>query len=504
MKQLLKTAYCHCLLATAGLLLCVALLASCKSDDSKGNEPDPTPVPSGHFEYLLTVQPDNLQQIRGWGIYPGHTQPAGHITSINDAPMARDVIFDELGINIYRVCLEANCGKDYTATNKVIDAAWGGELAELINYAKQKGFTEYMMSIWTPPYHMKEVYNAGTQAEPNYRPRLKASEYDLFVAYVVDVLKYLQGKDCPSPAVISLQNEPEGGVVATADDIGWDKTYVEGYNLTVLLKKLRTALDAAGFQTVKLGAPESPSYEGSWIFKWSSPQVTAADLAIVDVHVIHSYMLDHYDDNTAANVTDPLDEFHRVKGLIGGESWQTEFSVAGETGQGTTPIKRLQFAMRVFSSDMIWAGHTVWMWWCGWFPGWSIDSPDQQVIVGGDGATAAPKSAMFDALATIFNNVPPGSHVRKVTSNDPAHKTNRRIMNDLVAFKTETGMVIVLVNGSDAQKIYGLSGLAGTTGTLKSFSGNDAKTTETSAFTISGSTAIVTVPKNSVNFIYTN
>jgi hypothetical protein len=481
------------------LLLCTTVLNSCASNNNGDKQEE---VPEGYF--TLAVQPNNLQQIRGWGIYPGHTLPPEKMTSINIATEARRVLFEELGITMFRVCLEANCGASYTATNRTLTPAYIDDLAELINYAAGKGIPDYLISMWSPPYHMKEVYDADSDGNHNYRPRLKANDYDLFVAYVVDALKYLKSKGCPLPVALSLQNEPDGGVVATPDDIGEGATFIGGIDLAVaLFGKMRPALDAAGFSSVKLGAPESPSYEGSWIFRW--PPLTSSQLSKTDIHMVHSYSDTPYDDNNAAKVKDPLTEFLRVKGNIGKESWQTEFSVAGTGGQGKTAMERLMHAMRIFSSDIVWAGHTVWMWWCGWFPGWSVNSADQQVLLGGNGVSSVEKAAMFDAFATIFNSVPKGSYARKVTSSDPSLKTDMRLQNDLVAFQTENGTFIVLVNGTDAQKPYYISGLAGQAGTLKTIAGNDTKTTMSSDFVVSSSgTAKVTVPKNSVNFILTN
>jgi hypothetical protein len=265
---------------------------------------------------------------------------------------------------------------------------------------------------------------------------------------------------------------------------------------------MRAALNDAGLSAVKLGAPESVSYEGAWIFKYGA-QPPSSYFSKIDIHIQHSYTDISYDDNSAANAEAPLTEFLRVKKLIGKESWQTEYSVAGDVHKNMTIMQRLMVAMRVFSSDMVHAGYSVWMWWCGWFPGWSIDNPSQQVLVDGNGTTTVRKSQMFEAFATIFNNVPKGSHVRKVVTSDRSLKTNFRIMNDLAAFQTPTGTFILLVNGSDTQKSYGVSGLTGTAGTLRSMSGNDAKTDKTSEFTVTDGTAIVTIPKSSVNFIYT-
>ena len=493
-------------LFVSNLLLCATIVGACKSDNG-GDEPDPLgPLPDGY--YTIAVQPDDQQEVKGWGIYPGHVTGT-HVNannSINAATEARRVLFKELGITMYRVCLEPMCGENYTASNKALSEKYLDDLAALINYAGGEGFTEYLISIWSAPYHMKEVYDAGSGDNHNYRPRLKINEYDLFVSYVADVLRYLHNKGCPLPTALSLQNEPDGGVVKLADDIGYSTAYIDGLDLMDLLGKMRAALNAAGMSSVKLGAPESPSYEGSWIFKWNNSGValTAKLLEPVDIHMIHSYAGEGDVYNDYASYQAPLDEFLDFKRKIGGDSWQTEFSVAGSSGQGKTVMERLQFAMRIFSADMVWAGHNVWMWWCGWFPGWSIDNSDQQILIGGGlNGAAIRKSAMFDAFATIFNNVPKGSHVRKVVTSDLKHKTNRHIMNDLVAFQTANGTFVLLVNGADKERNYRMSGLAGATGTLKSISGADAKTVDTSDFTVTGGMVDVPVPGNSVNFICT-
>jgi hypothetical protein len=458
------------------------------------------------------VQPENQQEVKGWGIYPGHNYGSGGNfaadKSISKLPAARKALLEDLGVNMFRVELVPVAGASYTAGNKALSTEYLDDLADHINDAKNRGVTDYLISIWSPPYHMKRVVNAGTSDAPNYRPILKTEDggYDLFVAYVKDALVYLRNKGCPAPVALSLQNEPEAGVVSTPDDVTSSATFYDGVQLVNLIDKMRTALDAAGLSTVKLGAPESVSYEGAWIFKYSpGSSLTTARFKNTDLHIMHSYTDVSYDENSAAKVKAPLTEFLRVKKLIGKESWQTEYSVAGNAYKNTTAMLRLMAAMRVFSADMLHAGYTVWMWWCGWFPNWRESMPyyEEQVLLGGNGATEVKKSPMFDAFATIFNGAPAKSYVRKVTTNDPALKTDLRIMNDLVAFRTPKGTFVLLVNGSDKRKTYSVSGLTGATGALNSISGDDAKTVKSEDFAVSNGTAVITVPRNSVNFIST-
>jgi hypothetical protein len=456
--------------------------------------------------FTLTVQ-DNLQEVKGWGVYPGHVYEDPFLNqSISAATKAQEALFDDLGVTMIRVCLEPRCGENYISANPtLLNTAYLDNLATLINAAQAKGISEYLISIWSAPYHMKETYDAASvldklQGKHNYRPRLKKNQYDLFVSYVKDAILYLQSKGCPPPVALSLQNEPEAGVVASSGDIGESSAFIDGADLVNLHGKMRTALNAVSLQSVKLGGPESPSYEGSWIFDGS------LNFSNTDLTIMHSYTRVTYNDNST-NATKPLTDFLNLKNRIGGDSWQTEFSVApGEGVSGATPLDRLMIAMRVFSSDMVHAGHNVWMWWCGWFPGWSENYPDdEQVLLEGNGQTTVTKSKMFEAFATIFKNVPKGSHVRKVSSSDPALKATFHLMNDLVAFRTPSGgTFILLVNGSNLEKTYDVSGLTGTSGTRIAVSGTDAATWNTSNFLVSNSTATVTVPANSVNFIYTN
>jgi O-glycosyl hydrolase len=458
--------------------------------------------------YTLTVAPENAQQVKGWGIYPGHALPAGdeeNLLSINAALEARRTLIEDLGVNIIRLELRAKSGSNYTSGNKTLNTPYLDEMVKLINYAAERGVNQYLVSIWSPPVHMKEAYDANALTYwlngHSYRQRLKTNQYDLFVEYVKDALLYLQSKGCPPPTALSLQNEPEAGVANGTGDgnVTLDRAFIEGSDLVTLAGKMRAALNSAGLSSVRIGAPESVSYAGAWVFE------DVTNPTNIDIHIQHSYNTVSYSDNSAANVTTPLNNFITVKNRIGGESWQTEFSVSTAEGMGgnNTALQRLMLAMRTFSSDMVHAGYSVWMWWCGWFPGWDI-SGSQEVLLGGNGISWAEKPAMFEALATIFNNAPPGSHVRKVTTSDPALKTNFRILNDLVAFQTPNGgAFILLVNGSSERKGYAVSGLAGTTGTLKSMSGDNVATVQTSTFTVSGGEAVVVAPPNSVNFAWT-
>ena len=98
-------------LFVSNLLLCATIVGACKSDNG-GDEPDPLgPLPDGY--YTIAVQPDDQQEVKGWGIYPGHVTGT-HVSannSINAATEARRVLFKELGITMYRVCLEPMCGR---------------------------------------------------------------------------------------------------------------------------------------------------------------------------------------------------------------------------------------------------------------------------------------------------------------------------------------------------------------------------------------------------------
>jgi hypothetical protein len=349
-----------------------------------------------------------------------------------------------------------------------------------------------------------------TQENGKYTLRLDPEQYDLFAEYIRDAIKYLTARGCPPPAVLSLQNEPEGspGWADNADEL--DETgvtvskgiYYTGATLVQVLRKVRTTLNAAGLESVKLGAPESVSYLNSTIF--NNMNVNTLREAY-DIHMIHAYTETSYDNVSPDLTSEPLARFQALKNQLGKDSWETEYSVADEN---TTVMQRLMTAMQVFSSDMVHAGHNVWMWFLGWMsPTWTANDPRQYVLLGGgDGKTTVNKSRMFDAFAIIFNNVRPDSHVRKVTTTDPSVRTALHIKNGVVAFERAGGgtFIMLINNNTDKPKVYNLSGLAGQAGTLKTMEGHDAYVMKTSAFTVSDGTAEVLVPKNSVSFIYTN
>jgi O-glycosyl hydrolase len=514
-----------------GLLLCAVSWYSCNDDpsqkeilidpeeivdpstDDKPKDDDPKETPRDTF--ALAVLPENCQEVKGWGLYPGDAFPDRLVIhgwtayNISSATEALRVIFEELGINMYRVNLDALCGTGYTASNRTLNTEYMDELVKLVQYARSKGVTEYLMTLWSPPFSMKEAYNFGTSENPGYMLRLKPENYTLFTEYVRDAILYLQERGCPPPAVLSLQNEPEfsGGdgkaTAAELDETGATVskgTHYTGTDLVNLLKKTRATLDAAGLQSVKLGAPESTSYIESKLFE--NLDVNSYKNTY-DIHIIHSYMDVGIDNNAAFLVKDPLTKFQTLKSQLGKESWQTEFSMADEN---STVMQRLMWTMQVFSSDMVHAGHTVWMWWDGWMsPTWTVNNPKQYVLLSGDGKITVDKSRMFDALAIIFNNVRPGSHVRKISTTDPALRTDLHLKNSGVAFEMANGgTFILLVNHTDKQKVYRLSGLTGQTGTLTTMEGNDAYVMKTSAFTVTADgTAEVPVPKNSVGFFIT-
>jgi hypothetical protein len=492
-------------------MLCVVLLlAACnKSDNGGGAE-------TGTGDYTLTVQPADLQEVKGWGVFPGYTDPPGtegwgdagfhYGTSINTATEARRVIFEELGINIFRCWFNSTTGENYTAEHRTLRTDYLDELATLIKYAESKGVTDYLITLWSPPYHMKEMA-AGVGG--GYRARLKHENYDLFVSYIVDALKYLRDtKGCPLPTAFSFANEPtatptfsDANLIHLRDNL----CYYTGPEYVNLLTKLRTALNAGGMSAVKLGAFEEANYVGQYLY---SPyrELGAAQFVNVDIHVIHSYSnINDYYSTDAQRVVSPLIDFRRIKAINGHESWQTEVCAIAFDDAGANLMTRLTYIMRTLASDMIWAEHSVWMWWLGWTTTGVTENMHNfhQHLLHGEGISSVEKNAIFNALATIFKSVPPGSHVRKVASNDPALKITQHIQNDLVAFQTPDGTFVLLVNGADRQKTYDVSGLDGAAGTHYTITGDDAKNVQTSPFAVSGGKAQVAVPANSVNFIIT-
>jgi O-glycosyl hydrolase len=494
MRKLLKIAIITC------------LLAACTKDDGGTTRTPDT--------YTLEVAQQDLQTIRGWGLLPAFTVPEGSITlppSINSVPLAREVLFTELGMNIYRVWLDPHAGVNYTADHHELNMPYIDELAELVRYAQGVGVTEYLMSIWSPPVHMKEIYDA-TPNEPTrqWRPRLKADCYELFADYVVDALKELHNRNLPTPIVLSLQNEPEGGW-------GWPGeprpsledglvVWYEGEDLAGLISRTRAKLDAAGLTTVRMGGQEEANYTDGGIFDVPT-SIDPALLKDLDVFLIHAYAKDVYTSNSAAEYLAPMEKLLRNKRILDLPSWQTEFSILpGNAGVGLTDMERMIYAMRVLAADMVWAGHEVWMWWYGWDPGWSPEPEDseQGVILGGNGVTEVDRSGLFEALSTIFHNAPRGSHVRQVITNDTRLKTDMRLMNDLAAFQSDAGTLVLLVNGTDTKKTYAVSGLTGSAGTLKTLSGSDGRTVTLTAFPVDGGQASVAIPPKSVNFIITN
>lgn len=446
---------------------------------SQADAPVETAALSGNQEFDVTVLPETYQTVEGWGITPGSSN---RIMKFTEKTAAHDAIYRDLGITMFRMDFSEYTGDE----NGNLVQEWVDHQADYITKGVERGISRYLLTIWSPPEGMK-----------NFNPaRLKVEKEPVFVQYIVNFLNALTARGLPAPYAVSLQNEPANGSGEHLSSMYTAEQYVR------VAKLLRTGLDAAGYGAVKLIGPEAAHY--TYLRRQLGENFEELDrdpefADALDAIAVHSYILPSSSQNK-----DMEDFIRNASKYPDKERWQTEFSTAHHLAS-ELEIDRAISTMRVFSSDMAWAGHNVWMYWWGYDPRQLITNTNQQTLVFGDGISSVDKGRLFQALSQIFNHVPPGSQVKRMSTTDPAAANSIGLQNDMVAFETENGTVALLVNPSDQEKVYHFHGLSGKSAVVRSIAESFEGMQELALRNIQdGSISQVRLPASSVNILITS
>ncbi|QHW33438.1 hypothetical protein GZH47_23335 [Paenibacillus rhizovicinus] len=422
--------------------------------------------------YDAVISAQDQQTVKGWGINGGddYSYWGGAITSAEHKAEFNAVFGGVnnngdpdpgLGITIDRVPVNIMLGDGAGNLNvKYMD-----EKCQLIQALAAKNLP-YEMSVWSPPVGMKTLPIAGDKDGNGGVVTLRVDKEDTYAKYIVNMMKYIQSKGLPLPQFFAIQNEPW----TMAD---YDAAYYTPQQYQRVVKKVRAALDATqgtatDVSAVTLLGPED-GYFSSTQFLGEDFSDLAKDPELdhaIGAFSTHSYDWGGTDIMSWVRATDKYPEKDKL---------MTEYCpIDLGDGEANDPLEMAVYTMQRFSNDMSAMKNNYWMYWDGTGGGTNFSNvnaltdhgtDDSGLTVGTPGKDYVRKSPLYYILQKVFTNVPAGSKVRTVTSNDPAltvAESNQKNVEDKVAFVNGDKTVVVLTNPTNTARLTNVSGLTGT------------------------------------------
>jgi O-glycosyl hydrolase len=398
---------------------------------------------AGIKTYNVTVLPDKYQTVKGWGVFP---------SSVTDQWLnkyaAHTGIYRDLGITQFRIEVRGNCGDaDGNLVQEYMDT-----LSAHIQTAVNNGVSEYMVSIWSPPAGMKTNNKIEGLNEDGTAAALLPEKEEAFAKYLVKVFNEIKRRGLPIPIAFSLQNEPNNA-------FGYYQCcYYTMEQYQRVCKLIRKTFDGAGYKDIRMMGTEGAEYKSNvmWLGNdFSEFEKDAEFEKSLDIIASHSYY------NRQSTQKRDIDAYvANLKKYPGKEVWQTEFSTAHNLAVDNE-IDRAIGAMGIFATDMAWVGNNVWYWWSGWDFRRPAQAAHQEDILFGDGITSTEKSLIFQCFAKVWKNVPVGSEVLRMKTDDSAVVNTSMPESDMVAFGGGGRTVALFINSSKEDKIYNFDGLTG-------------------------------------------
>lgn len=442
--------------------------------------------------YDLTISDTDQQTVKGWGVFPSWNR-ADWNRYFTDKTGAQQALFQDLGASMFRIMIPAVTGD---GDGNLISAKMQ-EIYDLVHVAENKGMHDYIISVWSPPVGMKTIptVNGWTGTE---HVRLRTDKEEAYTSYLVDAIEWLTAEGASVPKALSFQNEPLSQIISEWCYWGGDN----GAQYQRVAKLLRSKLDTAGYSSIQILGPEGATYHENELLLGQNFSALTQDAELNNAIAgltSHSYFSKGYD-NTGVyqDYLDALNHFPEK------DRWQTEYSTL------ISGISEMDMAINVaqrLASDMAFVENNYWFWWLGWANG-RHPTDVGEVLLDGDGYTVT-KSKAFYVLSNIFNNVPVGSKVRRITA-DPASglTTANSVWMDGVAFVNGSDMTALVVNPTDQAKTVNLKGLTGMTANVYQATsaialGQDM-TLAASRNIQSGTASVIELPAKSVSVVVTS
>lgn len=428
-------------------LVCAAAAAEVRAEDVK----------------TITVMPYRRQEIKGWGFFP--TLNLGGVldksrssnnapkSTIEDAVMSK--LINDFGITMFRQDLMVQCGN----ADGSLNTDWMDKLTDALRVMIDGGVKEYMLTAWGVPEGM--YYKDA--ASKNY---IKEESEDDYCTFVVNAFKYITDKGLPAPIGFSIMNEPQDGR-------HWERVTMKQY--ARITKKMRKALDEGGFSDVMLLGPENAGYYQyfdqmgtNYSALYDDPEFAQSLGALIT----HSY----YFINSGGKPTDTYRFDMNASNFPHMERWETEFSGGMSSGEGIISMEQRSCILttQIMTADIVWSGMNRWLYWNGFdfrqyvYPNGDIRFMDSgklgsvQSLGYGDGVNWMKKTKGGVSLSTIWKNVPIGSVVHRLWTDDKEVKNDYNLAADLAAFERKDGTnVLVIINESNNIRKYNVNGVSG-------------------------------------------
>ena len=402
----------------------------------------------------ISISSTNSQKMEHWGIWGADNRlDWGDDYIISNHPEVCDTLFKGLGADLVRIDLTSSC---YNSTKNALDPLYLEQLKKHILSFYTRGIANYFVSIWTPPFSMKDPASSNGNVN-GVKARLRVDKEDEFVKFVVDAMSWLKANNCPIPIALSIQNEPDF-------DAPYDGCVYDAAQYARVVKKMYQALLSKNLK-IMLAAPEGGSLLSSTelINLTADPDLDKA----VGVLAAHSYNFNYYHNewlgawpeynlNGTFNWPLYLDKYIKATALKTQPKWMTEWC-AMEMPKIATPYDALLTEMRHFNGDMTHLNFTTWIRWSSW----SKNNPTSNfLLLHGDPIER--RDAYF-VFQKIFKSAKPGSFVKKVTSDDVELNGSNKLSPDIdmLAFENESKMVVILVNPMNKIKQVEIDGLVG-------------------------------------------
>lgn len=440
----------------------------------------------------ITVTSQTNQTIKGWGVFPAYHRATdwGAGSSIVARPNSlgstnkiniQNALYTELGVSIVRADLSPSYYKESAPDG--LDTYYLGDLVAHLQAAKSKGISEYMLSVWSPPWQFKtparieggfwRLKGDGTNkvdwydgignnaAYEKVSTSLREDRESQFVTFYAKAVKYLTTQGLDAPVAVSLQNEPR-----------WDPPYdgcvYAAPQYTRVAIALRTALNGEGLSSVKIIGPETNDYgDKTWgnPIMWKGwyglaknngvPNPLASAMQGI---AVHSYDLTN---DSYWN----MDYFNEYKTSVerlkidfpSYDFWATEHSIDYENTLG--PIGLTMRATRQLNREIGTLPHNYWFWW----QGYSTGDPQGhlQALMSGTDANLV-RTPMYHVLSRLWRSAPKGSVVRKVSSDHVGITAAGSVEIDTIALQKADGHVVLLVcNPTNSLQNVSLAGLTG-------------------------------------------
>ncbi|MGN0180221.1 MAG: sugar-binding protein [Monoglobaceae bacterium] len=444
----MKKRICIISLAAALVLILMPQLISAEEDGVK----------------TITVMPYERQEIKGWGFFAdtnyggvldqGKTSNHTPGNVIDKAVMSK--MINDFGITMFRQDLMVQCGN----TDGSLNLDWMDKLAEAIKVMVDGGIVEYEITAWGVPLGMVEKDTSGSNA-------LRVDCEENYCKFVVNAFKYITDQGLPAPVGFSIQNEPQDGR-------HWVRMYADQY--ARLTKKMRKALDENGFEDIMLLGPENAGYfqyftqmEKDYAKLYNDPEFARA-LGALTTHAYYFITSGNSQPEDAYRFDMTASNFPHM------ERWETEYSggLAGGEGIISQEMRAAIQTAQILVGDVAWSGMNRWFYWNGFdwrqyiYPNGNIKFMDSgqlgthQSLNYGDGIRWARKNVIGTTLSTIWKNVPVGSIVHRVWTDDETVRNKYDLKGDMVAFERPDGNnVIIVINESSDTKTYNINSVAG-------------------------------------------